>query len=146
MANYAKIGLNNIVLEVQFINNKECMNDEGEFIDQIGIDKLVELTGHAAWVRCSFNTSGNIWYPSKDGESINSKAPFRLNYPKDEWYYDATLDGFIQPAIPNLPTWVLNETTGLREAPVPYPTDGERYKWNNDTLQWDQLDSDEYYV
>jgi hypothetical protein len=24
-----------------------------------------------------------------------------------------------------------------REAPVPYPTDGERYTWNEETISWD---------
>ena len=138
MANYAKIGLNNLVLAVQFINNKECTNDEAEFVDQLGIDRLIELTGHETWVRCSFNTSGGV--------NLTGNSPFRLNYPGAGWYYDATLDGFIEPVNQDVPTWVLNETTGLREAPTPYPTDGERYKWSNDTLAWVQLATEEYFV
>lgn len=139
MANYAKIGLNNVVLETRYVNNKECVNDEAEFVDQLGIDRLVQLTGHEAWVRCSFNTREGKWYDPITGQEDTTKQPFRKNFPPAGWVYDADLDGFIHPAIPEFPTWVLNETTGLREAPVPYPTDGGRYTWNNDTLQWDLL-------
>lgn len=141
MANYAKLGLNNVVLDVQYINNKECMNDEGEFVDQLGIDRLVELTGHATWVRCSFNTVGN-----KRCHASDTKPPFRLNYPKRGYHYDATLDGFVEPPNPDWPTWVLDESTGLRAAPSPYPTDGARYKWSNDEVAWVQMTQEEYYV
>jgi hypothetical protein len=33
-------------------------------------------------------------------------------------------------------TWTLNETTGQWIPPVPYPTDGKLYGWDNDKLEW----------
>jgi len=34
-------------------------------------------------------------------------------------------------------SWTLNQETAEWEAPVPYPTDGERYLWNEETISWD---------
>jgi hypothetical protein len=48
--------------------------------------------------------------------------------------YDATLDAFIPPK--PYPSWVINETTCLWEPPVPYPTDGQDYDWNEETQSW----------
>jgi hypothetical protein len=33
----------------------------------------------------------------------------------------------------------LNEDTCSWDSPVPYPTDGKRYNWNEDTQQWDEI-------
>jgi hypothetical protein len=30
----------------------------------------------------------------------------------------------------------LNEDTCIWEAPIPYPTDGNFYYWDEDTLEW----------
>lgn len=48
-------------------------------------------------------------------------------------WYDSDRDIFITPK--PFPSWVLNETTGLYEAPVPRPAD--RFViWDESTLQW----------
>lgn len=39
-------------------------------------------------------------------------------------------------------TWLLNETTGEWMPPVPYPTDGKLYSWDNEKLQWAIIDND----
>jgi hypothetical protein len=36
------------------------------------------------------------------------------------------------------PSWVLNTSTFLWEAPVPMPTSGGPYAWNESTLTWVQ--------
>jgi len=33
----------------------------------------------------------------------------------------------------------LDEDTCLWNAPVAYPTDGNRYEWNESTTSWDQI-------
>jgi hypothetical protein len=33
-------------------------------------------------------------------------------------------------------SWTLNQETAEWEAPVPYSTDGERYLWNEEELEW----------
>lgn len=34
------------------------------------------------------------------------------------------------------PSWVFNEETCGFNPPVPYPTDGQRYSWNEETTSW----------
>jgi hypothetical protein len=51
--------------------------------------------------------------------------------------YDESLGAFIydQP----FPSWVLNTTTYLWEAPTPYPDDGKFYEWDEDTTSWVEI-------
>ena len=60
---------------------------------------------------------------------------FRKNYAGIGDTYDATRNAFIKPK--PYPSWVLNETTCLWEAPVTYPDDGDVYNWNETDQQWD---------
>jgi hypothetical protein len=36
-------------------------------------------------------------------------------------------------------SWILNEDTCIWEAPVVYPTDGSRYNWNEEILNWELM-------
>jgi hypothetical protein len=48
--------------------------------------------------------------------------------------YDAGRDAFINPQ--PYPSWILNEETCLWQPPVPYPTDGIMYQWDEETTDW----------
>ena len=139
MAHYAKIGLNNIVEQVLRVDNKDCVDSEAEFDEQLGIDYLINLTGHTTWVRCSINTVR--------GEHINGGTPLRLNFPdgNGNWKYDSQLDGFVEISHP-ISGFELNTSTGCFEAPVAYPDDGNRHRWDDENAQWVQMDESEYYV
>jgi len=52
--------------------------------------------------------------------------------------YDAVRNAFIPPK--PYPSWTLNETTCLWDAPVAYPDDDKRYDWNELTKNWDNID------
>jgi hypothetical protein len=52
--------------------------------------------------------------------------------------YDATRDAFYAPQ--PYPSWTLNDDSCIWEAPTAYPTDGERYVWNESTTSWDAVD------
>ena len=36
------------------------------------------------------------------------------------------------------PSWIRNDEHRNWEAPIPYPTDGKRYIWNEDMLNWEE--------
>jgi hypothetical protein len=118
MAHYAFLDENNIVTEV--IVGK----DEGED----GIDWEQHYGNFRGQVckRTSYNTLG--------GQHISGETPYRKNYAGLGYSYDETLDAFIPPS--PFPSFVLNEETCLWEAPVPYPTDGESYTWNEEDQEW----------
>ena len=77
--------------------------------------------------RTSYNTRG--------GEHKLGGTPYRKNYAGIGYSYDATRGAFIPPQ--PYPSWTLNETTCLWDAPVAYPDDGGMYQWNEETQSWD---------
>ncbi len=118
MAHYAFLDNSNIVTEV--ITGK----DEGEE----NTDWEVHYGNFRGQVckRTSYNTSG--------GQHNNGGITYRKNYAGIGYSYDEQRDAFI-PQKPYA-SFILNEDTCLWEAPVPYPTDGERYTWNEEEGEW----------
>ena len=118
MAHYAFLDNSNIVTEV--IVGK----DEGEE----NTDWEVHYGNFRGQVckRTSYNTSG--------GTHSSGGTPFRKNYAGIGYTYDKDRDAFISPS--PFPSFLLNEETCLWEAPVPYPTDGESYTWNEEEGEW----------
>ena len=83
----------------------------------------------------SYNTRGGVHYNSQTGEpSADQSKAFRKNFAGIGFRYDVDRDAFIPPK--PFPSWMLNEFSCLWEAPIPYPNDGERYVWNEETLSW----------
>jgi len=112
MAHFAKLGTGNIVERVEVVSNDIATTE------QAGIDFLNNLyKSRDVWKQTSYN--GNI----------------RKNFAGVGFKYDQARDAFIAPKPFN--SWILNEDTCLWEAPVAYPNDGQKYKWNESTLTWD---------
>jgi len=111
MAHYAKIQ-NNIVTQV--------IVAEQDFFDTF-VD-----TSPGEWIQTSYNTHGGVH--SLDG------TPLRKNYAGIGFTYDKTLDAFIPPK--PYPSWILDEETCLWNAPVAYPEDDKMYRWNEETVNW----------
>jgi hypothetical protein len=130
MASFAKIGLNNKVIEVLSVVNEVLHDSNGVEQEAIGIDFLTKLTGWAIWKQTSYNTSANT--------HNNNGTPFRKNFAGIGYTYDENRDAFIPPKTFN--SWILNENTCLWESPVAYPTDGKQYTWNELTLSWDLVE------
>ena len=126
MASFAKIGLNSKVIEVLSVNNEVLKDSNGVEQESIGIDFLTKLTGYPIWKQTSYNTHGGV--------HDNGGTPFRKNYAGIGYTYDETRDAFIPPQ--PYPSWVLNETTCQWQAPIPYPTDGKLYNWDESTKNW----------
>ena len=118
MAHYAFLDENNVVTHV--IVGK----DEGED----GIDWEAHYTAFAGQTckRTSFNTRG--------GMHRQGGTPFRKNFAGAGFIYDAQRDAFIGPK--PYPSWSLDEETCQWAAPLPRPTDGANYTWDDDNQQW----------
>ena len=129
MASFAKIGLNNKVIEVQSVVNEVLHDSNKAEQESIGIDFLNKLTGYPIWVQTSYNTHGN---QHPEGR------PLRGNYAGVGYTYDSDNDVFYAPK--PFPSWILNESTWLWKAPVDYPTDEGRYTWNEETTSWDLVE------
>jgi hypothetical protein len=118
MAHYCFLDENNIVTEV--IVGKNEGEDGTDWEQWYG-----EFRGQTC-KRTSYNTSGGVH--SSGGE------PFRKNYAGIGYSYDAARDAFIPPK--PFDSWLLNEDSCLWEAPVPHPTDGGFYNWDEENQEW----------
>jgi hypothetical protein len=121
MAHYAFLDENNVVTHV--IVGK----DEGED----GID-WEDFYGA---VRTSYNTGGGVYYdPETNQPALDQSKAFRKNYAGIGYTYDKTRDAFVPPK--PFESWLLNEDTCCWDPPVPYPTDGKVYYWDETSLSW----------
>ena len=112
MAHYAKV--NNGIVEQVIVAEADFFNT---FVD----------TSPGTWIQTSYNTHGNQ-HPNG--------TPLRGNYAGIGYTYDATNDVFYAPK--PYPSWTLNTSTWLWEAPVVKPTDG-MYIWNEELGNWSSV-------
>ena len=131
MASFAKLDNNNIVTTVVSVVNEVLKDSNGIEQEQLGINFLKTLYNepNAIWKQTSYNTIGGV-------HSLGG-TPFRKNHAGIGYTYDSQRDAFIPPKPYN--SWILNETTCNWNAPIPYPTDGQRYSWNEETQNWTLL-------
>lgn len=113
MSHFAQIDDNNIVIQV--------IVAEQDFIDT-GI-----VGDPSRWIQTSYNTIGGV--------HLQGGTPLRKNYAGVGYSYDPVRDAFIPPK-PEYQSWVLNEDTCQWEPPVPYPTDGKIYIWEEALQEW----------
>lgn len=114
MAHYAFLDENNIVTEI--IVGK----DENEILDGLTPEEWYGQFRGQVCVRTSYN--GNI----------------RKNYAGIGYSFDEARDAFIPPKA--YTSWILDEDTCRWEAPVPYPTNGLAYTWNEDLGDWEVVE------
>jgi hypothetical protein len=110
MAHFAKV--NNGIVEQVIVAEPEFFQN---FVD----------SSPGEWIQTSYNTHG--------GQHPEGR-PLRKNYAGIGYTYDSQRDAFIPPK--PYASWVLNEETCLWESPIPYPTDGKIYRWDESTTSW----------
>lgn len=132
MAHFAKINDDNDVLTVLTVENSNA-NTEAE-----GQAYLETHNNWPAdkWIQCSYNT--------RNGVHLLGGTPFRGNYPGVGFKWDPT--NLIFHRTQPYPSWTLNTTNGVWEAPVAKPdttsthSDGttiqDSYAWDEDNQEW----------
>lgn len=108
MAHAAEIDSNNTVVRVLVVPDEQEHRIQDYLANELGLG--------GTWVQTSYN------------------ARIRKNYAGIGYTYDAGRDAFIAPK--PFASWLLNEDTCQWEAPVPYPTDGIMYQWDEETTDW----------
>jgi len=99
MAHFAQLDSNNIVLRVLVLDNSVMENDQGQRVEQLGVEFLQGLYGtDTIWAQTSYNTRAGIYYIAGTNEvDPDQSFAFRKNYAGTDWIYDLTLDAFINP-------------------------------------------------
>jgi len=117
MAHFAQLDDDNFVLQVIVVNNSDCLDENGNESEAVGVAFCKAILGEATrWKQTSYN--GNI----------------RKNYAGIGYTYDAGRDAFIPPK--PYASWLLNETTCLWDVPTPMPQDDKQYQWDEPTTSW----------
>jgi hypothetical protein len=129
MASFAKIGLNNKVIEVLSVHNNELLDADGVEQEVLGVNFLTSLFGSSNWKQTSYNTKGGV-------HQLGG-TPFRKNFAGKNYTYDEDRNAFI-PLKP-YSSWKFNEDTCNWDAPVAYPRDGKKYDWNEATTSWKEM-------
>jgi hypothetical protein len=128
MAHFAKLDSNNVVT---FVTVGRQEDDGQEAV-------LSSRTGDV-YKQTSYNTRGGVHYTDGVPSEDQTKA-LRKNYAGLGYTYDDGRDAFIPPK--PYASWLLNETTCLWDAPVPYPDDGNRYTWDEATTSWVEVETE----
>lgn len=119
MAHFAQLDSNDVVLRVIVVDTKDNSTADGVEKESIGQAFCERLLG-GNWIQTSYNNN------------------MRVRYAGIGYSYDPTLDAFIPPK--PYPSWILSPKTVDWEAPVPMPTDGKMYSWDEETLSWVLVD------
>ena len=119
MAHWAELDSKNEVIQVLVTENNA---DEGYGF-------LLKNFG-GRWVKTSYNTIGGV--------HTQGGTPLRKNFAGIGFIYDEQRDAFIPPK--PFKNWILNEETCQWEAPVPYPSDGKVYSWNEELGDWVEVE------
>ena len=147
MAHYAKIGLNNKVIQTVVLENKYLLNADGVEDERVGQEYLERHNSWPAelWIQTSFNTFAN---QHRDGGT-----PFRGNYGIPGYTWDEENSVFWPPQ--PYPSWTKNLTNFQWDPPVARPaltaeqqarkdagTHNYDYIWDEDNQSW-TVDEDE---
>jgi hypothetical protein len=119
MAHYAQIDANNVVTQVVVIDNKDTADASGVEKEHIGAAFCERLFG-GTWKQTSYN--GNM----------------RKNYAGIGYTYRADIDAFVPPK--PFASWLLNANAQW-EAPVAMPTDGKMYSWDEEAVNWVEVNN-----
>jgi hypothetical protein len=117
MAHYAFLDDDNIVVQVI-----------------VGIDETELIEGQEP----------EAWYEDFMGlvcKRTSYNGNIRKNYAGIGFSYDPKLDAFIPPK--TFDSWKLDKKTCQWVSPIPYPSDGFTYFWNESELDWELADFSE---
>jgi hypothetical protein len=117
MAHYALVK-NGIVERVHVLDNTFMLDKDGVEQEHIGQEFLAKLHGYNPLdlVQCSYNRNFRVWYPGPG------------------FTYNEELDAFLPPKY--FESWILDENLFYWVAPVPYPQDGNKYDWDETSVNW----------
>jgi hypothetical protein len=122
MAHFAQLNENNIVTNILVVANADILDENGNESESKGILFLKNLFGQETnWIQTSY--SGN----------------FRKRYAIIGGTYDYNNDVFINPK--PLASWVFDGTQYEWVPPSTRPNDGHMYFWNEEKLNWEQIEN-----
>lgn len=118
MAHFAQVNEFGIVQRVIVVADSDCLDANGQESEAVGAAFCHSLLG-GNWLQTSYNNN------------------IRVRFAGIGYRYDSVRDAFIRPQ-PYL-SWVFNEVTLDWDAPIPYPSDGKVYAWDESIQNWVEI-------
>ena len=115
MINYFAEIVDDIVVDVITIDSSNCGNLQFPESEPIGQQYISFLGIEGEWLQAS------------------AEGLFRKQYAGIGWAYSVEGDVFVSPQ--PFPSWSLDENYDW-QPPVPYPSDGKDYIWDEPTTTW----------
>jgi hypothetical protein len=94
---------------------------------------IASLSNPEEWIQTSYNTRGGIHY-APNSNIPDGGVALRANYAGIGYTYDAINNVFYAPQ--PYPSWSISSPTWLWEPPIPYPTDENKYYWDENIQNW----------
>ena len=122
MAHFARLDENNIVTMITVVSNDDMVDENGNEIEALGVAVCESVVGPGPWIQTSYNNK------------------FRHRYAGIGFTYNPDIDAFV--AAKPFPSWTLDENADW-QPPVPRPNDGKEYTWDEDSLTWMAIPTEE---
>ena len=117
MANFAQLNTENLVLQVLVVSEENCGMKSFPESEPIGTAYLQSVFGEdTIWAQTSYN------------------GTFRYNFAGVNYLFIEETQAFVAPK--PYPEWLLNTNTFRWEPPVPYPSEGGPYWWDESIQSW----------
>jgi hypothetical protein len=117
MAHFAKLDLNNTVLEVVVVVNSVLLDENNVEREELGLAFLIQWSnGYPYWKQTSYT------------------GRFRKNFAGIGSVYDPVKDAFIPPK--PYASWTLDTESYKWKPPVELPGTDRLYVWNEQSLSW----------
>ena len=123
MAHFSEIDETNTVIRTIVISNADLVDEHGVEQEQIGIDLCNTVAGQGRWVQTSYNNN------------------FRKMFATPGMKYSDEADVFYNP-VPPYPSWSLDSNYDW-QPPTTKPDDGNAYYWDEDSLTWVAVPTEE---
>lgn len=126
MAHFVKLDQNNVVTDSIVVSNDDAPDPAPTNSEPLGQAFIQSLSAF------DFRLSG-VW------RQTSYHGSFRKQYAGIGFTYDPVADVFIAPQ--PYPSWTLDENHDW-QPPVPMPTDGGKWMWDEDLLSWVEVVDD----
>jgi hypothetical protein len=120
MANFALLNLDNVIINIIEVDNKDILDSNGKESEEIGIQFCSSIIP-GKWMR------------------VSDDSKFIKNIPTIGFSYDKQRNAFIPPK--PYPSWIFNEETCQWQSPVPnkYEEYFKEYRRIGASLVWDEI-------
>ena len=123
MAHFCELDETNIVLRTIVISNDDIVDANGVEQENLGVAICNAVAGQGRWVQTSYNNN------------------FRKMFATPGMKYADDADVFYNPVGP-FPSWSLDSNYDW-QPPIPKPDDGNIYLWDEDSLTWVAVPTEE---